>query len=80
MKDRKTNKVITMPVERANAYNLHEFVQSNLSYYATIYTDEAPACNDLPQVHRTVNHSVGEYVIGQTHINVIENFWCCWSA
>lgn len=74
MKDRKTNKVVAMPVERTNAYTLHGFIKSNLSHYATLYTDYATAYKDMPQTHRTVKR-VGEYVRGNAHTNGIESFW-----
>ena len=40
-----------------------------------VYTDQGAAYNRLPFAHATVNHSVGEYVREQAHINGIESFW-----
>ncbi len=43
--------------------------------YATVYTDKAVAYKGMPHRHEAVNHSVGEYVRGQTYTNGIESFW-----
>ncbi len=42
---------------------------------ATVYTDDAGAYEGLPFQHRSVKHSVGEYVNGMAHTNGIESFW-----
>ena len=42
-----------------------------------IFTDEHKGYNGLSKSfgHRTVKHSVGEYVNGMAHTNGIESFW-----
>ena len=43
-----------------------------------VFTDEHAAYRHLPRfgfAHRTVRHSVGEWVDGQAHTNGIESFW-----
>ena len=39
-----------------------------------VYSDESSPYASLPK-HEGVNHSVGEYVKGQAHTDVIESFW-----
>ncbi len=43
-----------------------------------VATDELRSYSNLPEEgywHGTVNHSAGEYVRGQVHVNTIEGFW-----
>ena len=39
-----------------------------------IYSDEHRAYEGLLN-HKSVKHSVGEYVKGQAHVNAMESFW-----
>ena len=74
MKDRKTKKVATKVVERTDAETLCGFVNERITDGTTVYTDDAPAYNGLPN-HESVKHGVGEYVRGMSHINGMESFW-----
>lgn len=74
MKDRRTNKVRAKVVEHADQATLHAFVNENIEPGTTVYTDEHKGYIGLEN-HETVNHSVGEYVKEQAHINGAESFW-----
>ena len=52
-------------------------IVNNISYDATIYSDELKAYNKLERVydHKTVKHGRGEYVRGRVSTNSIESFW-----
>lgn len=54
-----------------------EFVKTHVPQDATIYSDEAPAYNQLKKTYRhdNVKHSLSIYVEGQVHTNTIESFW-----
>ncbi len=54
--------------------NIHDVVESG----STIYTDEHRAYIGLDgeyYKHKSVKHSVGEYVVGDVHTNGIESVW-----
>ena len=42
---------------------------------ATVYTDDAAAYKGMPFEHKSVRHSVGEYVRDMAQTNGIESFW-----
>ena len=58
---------------------LTRFVERNVRFASTVYTDDHGGYNDLSESyrHRTVNHSRGQYVHddGTTHTNTIEGLW-----
>jgi transposase len=58
---------------------LHGFIRENVSGdVEAIYTDEWEAYKgiaDEDTEHETVNHSEGEYVRGNVHVNSMENVW-----
>jgi transposase-like protein len=58
---------------------LHGFIRENVSGdVEAIYTDEWEAYKgiaDEDTEHQTVNHSEGEYVRGNVHVNSMENVW-----
>ena len=74
IRDRKTNTVRAAPVPETTAVRLEHFVEKNAETGATAYTDDNAAYAGLAN-HESVNHSVGEYVRGQAHINGMESFW-----
>ena len=74
-KDRKTNKVRAKVTEKTDAKTLQKFVADNAAEGATVYTDDATAYKGMPFEHKSVKHSVGEYVAGMAHTNGIESFW-----
>ncbi len=74
-KDRKTNKVRAKVTEKTDAKTLQKFVADNAAVGAMVYIDDAGAYKGLPFEHKSVKHSVGEYVDGMAHTNGIESFW-----
>jgi transposase-like protein len=52
-------------------------IVNNISFNATIYSDELTSYNKLERVydHKTVKHGQGEYVRGRVSTNTIESFW-----
>ncbi|MGB3606536.1 IS1595 family transposase [Psychroserpens sp.] len=57
--------------------NMVDFVTTHVPHDSTIYSDEAPAYNQLKRfyTHDNVKHAVNIFVEGQVHTNTIENFW-----
>lgn len=74
-KDRATNQVRAVKVERTDRETLQGFVCKNTSNDAIVYTDDHKSYTGLPYKHETVKHSVSQYVNGQAHTNGIESFW-----
>ena len=74
MKDRDTNQVTAMPIQRTDASTLQGFVLGQVAKDAKVYTDDHGGYHGLKN-HETVKHSVGEYVDGMAHTNGIESFW-----
>ncbi len=60
-------------------HTLHKFVASTIRDEAeAIYTDELRSyigIEDDDTIHRTVNHSAEEWVVGDVHTNSIEGVW-----
>ena len=73
-KDRDTNQVTAMPIERTDAPTLQGFVLGQVAKDTKVYTDDHGGYHGLKN-HQTVKHSVGEYVDGMAHTNGIESFW-----
>ena len=70
--------VRAMPVENTKAKTLKGFIRANAPVGATVVTDQYGAYVGLARegfTHKTVNHSVGEYVKDMAHTNGIESFW-----
>ena len=65
-----------MHVESASELSLLPPIVNNISYDATIYTDELSSYNKLQRVydHKTVKHGQGKYVNGRISTNSIESF------
>ncbi len=75
VRDRSSSLVSAAVVERTDKPTLQGFVKAHTAKGATVYTDQAKAYQGLPFIHRTVKHSVGEYVDGQASTNGMESFW-----
>lgn len=74
IRDRKTRKIKARKIEDTTSETLHDFVLSHTSVDAAIYTDDHRSYQGLPN-HKTVKHSVSQYVNKQAHTNGIESFW-----
>lgn len=75
LKDRATKKVVGLVVERADQPTLSGFIQENTEPSAEIYTDEWRGYSRLGRVHKTVSHSLGEWVRGDVHTNGVEGWF-----
>ena len=75
MKDRETKEVKAQVIESTDRETLQGFVVENTVDDTVVYTDDARAYLSLPRPHKTVKHSVGEYVREQAHTNGMESFW-----
>ena len=74
--DRETGKVRAKPVAFTDRESLQGFVGQTTDEGSAIFTDEAKAYVGMHnRLHRSVRHSVGEYVRRQAHTNGIESFW-----
>lgn len=64
-------------VDDTSAKNLRPFVVDNVAFGANLKTDEWGGYNNLGGLfqHKRINHLIGEYVNGETHVNGIEGFW-----
>ena len=71
MKDRETNKVSAAVIEGTTQEDLEGFIQERVDPGSTVYTDDhrgyGSLCVDFE--HKSVRHSVGEYVREQAHTN-----------
>jgi transposase-like protein len=69
--------VKAMIVENSTEESLIPNIVGNISFDATIYTDELTSYNKLERVydHKKVKHSQGQYVKGRVSTNTIESFW-----
>ena len=66
-KDRKTNKINAKVVKATDAKTLQKFVADTAADGARVFTDDAAAYKGMPFEHKSVRHSVGEYVSGMAH-------------
>ena len=76
VKDRETNNVTAKVVKSTDAKTVQGFISENVSEGSTVYTDEARSYRGMLDFdHKSVKHSVGEYVREKAHTNGIESFW-----
>lgn len=57
---------------------LEPIIEANVQKGSEVHTDELKSYNNLSEkgyTHETVNHSEGEYVRGNCHVNTDEGFW-----
>jgi len=56
---------------------MREFIETHVPQGSDIYTDEYRGYKVLGETfnHKTVNHKISLYVIGDVHTNSIESFW-----
>ena len=75
VRDRATNRIDARPVPNVRRETLRGFIDERVPFNATLYTDEFSSYIGVRPFHETVNHSAGEYVRGQAHVNGLESFW-----
>lgn len=75
IKDRENNKIRAEVVYATDKKTLQGFIKNNADPAAIVYTDDLRSYQNLPFNHKTVKHSVGEYVKDMAHTNGIESFW-----
>ena len=57
---------------------LQPIIAENVEPGSTIHTDELGSYSGIDRAgyrHETVNHGLGEYVSGESHVNGLEGFW-----
>ena len=74
-KDRATKQVAAEVVDRTDGATLQGFVADHADSDAMVYTDDASAYKGIPQRHKSVKHTVKEFVRGEAHTNGMESFW-----
>ena len=76
-KDRASGSVRAQVLRSTDGETLRGFVRKHAAPGAAVYSDGhgAYALLDGEYDHKAVAHSVGTYVIGETHSNGIESFW-----
>ena len=70
--------VMAKVVPNVRMKTLQPIIEENVVAGSTVHTDELKSYNGLSKAgfeHETVNHSAGEYVDGECHVNGIEGFW-----
>ena len=73
-KHRESNTISAKVVPGVSRPVLHGFAYDRIAQGAEVFTDDLKSYVGLHN-HRSVRHSVGEYVDGQAHINGMESFW-----
>ena len=73
-KHRQTNTISAKVVPGISRPVLHGFAYDRIAQGTEVFTDDLKSYEGLHN-HRSVRHSVGEYVDGQAHINGMESFW-----
>lgn len=69
-------RVMAHPIDNVDGPTLKSFIAENVAEGSTVVTDDFRAYRGLQGYnHKTVKHSVGEYVRNQAHTNGIESFW-----
>jgi transposase-like protein len=69
---------MTMVIPNVRRDTLQPIVRANVERGSTVHTDELGSYRGLGYKgyrHKTVNHSKGEYVKGNSHVNGIEGYW-----
>ena len=76
-RERRTGEVRVAHVASARKGALQGFIREYVKRGSHVYTDDHKSYKDLEggYRHRTVTHSIGQYVDGDTHTNGIESFW-----
>ncbi len=77
IKERESKKVRIEVAQDTKGKTLSGFIGSHVVEGNTVYTDDHRGYNPIAVEydHKTVKHSLGEYVDGQIHTNGMESFW-----
>ena len=75
IKDRGTNQVRATSIANPDKRTLQGFVLDYTEPDAQVITDEHAGYVGIDRPHRTVRHSISEYVNENAHTNGIESFW-----
>lgn len=72
----RTGKTHAQVVESVSGQHLQRIIRQSVAKGAVLYTDSYCGYNQITGFqHTAINHSRGEYVIGDAHTNSIESFW-----
>ena len=74
MRERGGN-VVGVVIKDTSAKTIQDELNKNIDKDATLYTDEHKSYQGNKFKHKTVNHSVKQYVDGKAHTNSIESYW-----
>ena len=74
VKDRKTGEIRAQVVSNTDRATLQGFIAKHVPSGAQKFTDEHSAYKGLHN-HEAVQHSIGQWVDGQAHVNGMESFW-----
>ena len=74
IKDRPSNKVAARVIGNASRATVLPLVSRHVQFRAVHYTDDSSIYDVLPN-HKSVKHTLHEYVRGDVHTNGIESFW-----
>ena len=70
--------VMAKVVPNVSKRTLYPIITENIEPGSTVHTDEFGTYRGLDRAgyrHETVNHGLGEYVSGDSHVNGLEGFW-----
>ena len=76
--ERETSQVKASHIPNTKSITLHNYIFKNIKFGSEIMTDDNMAYRSINPCykHKSVTHSIGEYVSGSVHTNSnIENFW-----
>ena len=65
-------------VPNVRKLTLQPIIAENVEPGSTVHTDELASYRGVDRPgyrHETVNHGLGEYVSGDSHVNGLEGFW-----
>ncbi len=76
IRSRHNRQVYAQVIDDTQRRTLQAFVRRHAEPGSTLYTDEAPSYEGMPEFkHASVAHSHGQYVDGDVSTNSIESFW-----
>lgn len=75
VKDRETNRIAVLPVDRTDAATLQNFVHERTKPDTMVLRDEARAYDWMRRAHQRAMHIVKKFVNGKIHTNGMESYW-----